>query len=71
MGTAYQVRDAKDSRKWAEFLAREGPLLLPMLDPVTRTEAAVDEVIEVVGRADALHRRPARRPGPEGSAGCV
>jgi len=51
MGKAYQVCDAKDSRKWAEFLAKEGQLLLPMLDLITRTEAAVDEVIEVVGRA--------------------
>ena len=51
MGTAYQTCDAKDSRKLAEFLAREGQLLLPMLDLVTRAEAAVDEVIEVVGRA--------------------
>jgi len=35
----------------AEFLAKEGQLLLPMLDLVTRAEAAVDEVIDVVGRA--------------------
>ncbi len=51
MGTAYQVCDAKDSRKLAEFLAQEGQLLLPMLDLVTRAEAVVDEVIDVVGRA--------------------
>jgi len=51
MGKAYQVCDAKDSRKLAEFLAKEGQLLLPMLDLITRTEAAVDEVIDVVGRA--------------------
>jgi transposase-like protein len=47
----YQIADAKDSRQLAEFLAREGQLLLPMLDLVTRTEAAVDEVIDVAGRA--------------------
>lgn len=51
MGKAYQTCDAKDSRKLAEFLAKEGQMLLPMLDLVTRAEAAVDEVIDVVGRA--------------------
>ncbi|MFO8015151.1 MAG: hypothetical protein R6X20_17845, partial [Phycisphaerae bacterium] len=51
MGKAYQTCDAKDSRKLAEFLAKEGQVLLPMLDLVTRAEAAVDEVIDVVGRA--------------------
>jgi transposase-like protein len=50
VGKAYQAADAKDSRKLAEFLAREGQLLLPMLDLVTRAEVAVDEVIDVVGR---------------------
>jgi len=51
MSTAYQVCDAKDSHQLAEFLAKEGQLLLPMLDLVERTEAAVDEVIDVAGRA--------------------
>ena len=51
MGTAYRVCDAKDSRKLAEFLAKEGQVLLPMLDLVTRAEIALDEVIDVVGRA--------------------
>jgi transposase-like protein len=51
MGKAYQTCDAKDSRKLAEFLAKEGQVLLPMLDLVTRAEIAVDEVIDVVGRA--------------------
>ena len=50
MSTAYQVCDAKDSRKWAAFLAKEGQLLLPMLDLIERAETAVDEVIDVVGR---------------------
>jgi putative transposase len=46
----YQVVDAKDSRKWAEVLAKEGQFLLPMLDLIERTETAIDEVIDVVGR---------------------
>jgi transposase-like protein len=51
MSTAYQVCEAKDSRKWSEFLAKEGQFLLPMLDLIARTEIAVDEVIDVAGRA--------------------
>ena len=50
MSRAYQVCDTKDSRKWAESLAKEGQLLLPMLDLIERAETAVDEVIDVVGR---------------------
>jgi len=50
MSTAYRVCDAKDSRKWAEFLAQDGQLLLPMLEAICRAEAAVDEVIDVAGR---------------------
>ena len=51
MKTSYQVVSSKDSRQLSEFLAREGQLLLPILDLVTRAEIAVDEVIDVVGRA--------------------
>jgi len=51
MSTAYQICDVKDSRQLAAFLAKEGQLLLPMLDLIERTEAAVDEVIDVAGRA--------------------
>ena len=51
MSRAYPVCDANDSRELAEFLAKEGQLLLPMLDLIGRAEAAVDEVIDVAGRA--------------------
>lgn len=51
MSTDYQVCNAKDSRALAEFLAKEGQLLLPMLDLIGRAETAVDEVIDVAGRA--------------------
>jgi transposase-like protein len=51
MSKAYHVCDAKDRRQLAEFLAKEGQLLLPMLDLIGRAEAAVDEVIDVAGRA--------------------
>ena len=38
-------------RQMAEFLAKEGQLLLPMVDLISQAECAVDEVIDVMGRA--------------------
>jgi len=35
----------------SDFLAREGQFLLPMLDLITQAEMAVDELIDVAGRA--------------------
>jgi transposase-like protein len=48
---AYQVCDKKDSKQLAQFLSQEGQLLLPMLDLITQAEMAVDELIDVAGRA--------------------
>lgn len=47
----YQILDRKDSRKLAEYLSQDGQLLLPLLDLITNTESAVDELIELAGRA--------------------
>ena len=49
--TDYQIVDQKESRKWAEFLSKEGQLLLPLLELITQAEMAVDELIDVAGRA--------------------
>ena len=35
----------------AEFLSKGGQLLLPMLELITQAEMAVDELIDVAGRA--------------------
>jgi putative transposase len=54
MRTDYQVVDSSsklDSRELAEFLTKEGQLLLPMLDLITQGQRAIDEVIDVMGRA--------------------
>jgi putative transposase len=51
MNGSYQVVGRKDSRELSEFLAKEGQILLPMLDLITQAEMAVDEVIDVAGRA--------------------
>lgn len=47
----YQVKEKKDSRALAAFLSREGQPLLPMLDLIEKSEMAVDDLIEVMGRA--------------------
>jgi len=51
MKASYQVVSPKDSRQLSEFLAKEGQFLLPMLDLITQAEMAVDELIDVAGRA--------------------
>jgi putative transposase len=51
MERTYEVTERTDKRAIAEFLRREGQLLLPLVELVERTELAIDEVIEVVGRA--------------------
>ncbi len=46
----YRIADKVDSRKIAEFLAKDGQLLLPFLELICNTEQAVDELIDVVGK---------------------
>jgi transposase-like protein len=48
---AYQVIERKDSRALADFLSQDGQLLLPMLELISQAELAVDELIDVAGRA--------------------
>ena len=47
----YQVAERKDSQALAEFLAQEGQFLLPMVQLIEGAEVAVDELIDVMGRA--------------------
>ena len=51
MNRDYQIINKKNSKELAKFLSKEGQLLLPMLELIEQAEAAVDEVIDVVGRA--------------------
>ena len=51
MKASYQVVSDKDRGKLAEFLQQEGQFLLPLLELIERAELAVDEVIDVAGRA--------------------
>lgn len=40
-----------DSRALAAFLAKDGQLLLPMLDLIEQAQVAIDELVDVMGRA--------------------
>jgi len=47
----YQIVNKNDSKKLTEFLCKEGHLLLPMLELISNAEMAVDQLIDVTGRA--------------------
>ena len=47
----YQITDAKDSRRIARFLAANSQAVLPMLDLIEQSQMAIDELVEVLGRA--------------------
>ena len=47
---AYQISEQTDRRRIAEYLSKDGQLLLPLLDLICSTENAIDEVIDIVGR---------------------
>jgi hypothetical protein len=51
MRKTYEVASGTDRRGIAEFVKRDGQFLLPMVELVERTELAIDEVIQVMGRA--------------------
>jgi len=46
----YKIAEKTDSRKIAEFLSKDGQLLLLLLEMICNTEQAVDELIDVVGK---------------------
>lgn len=68
---AYQVATAADRRKLSDFLLRQGQFLLPMVKLIEQSEAAIEEVIDVTGRAaieavleaSALERAGDKSPG--------
>jgi len=47
----YQIISKTDSRKLTDFLSQQGQLLLPMVGLITQARAAVDDLIDVTGRA--------------------
>jgi len=51
MKESYQIIDKRDTKKIAEYLALNGELLLPMVEMIEGASMAVDELIDVLGRA--------------------
>jgi putative transposase len=51
MKGSYQVAGVKDRSRIAEFLSKECQVLLPLVDLVEEARLAVDDLVEVVGRA--------------------
>ncbi len=67
----YQVVTPADRRQLSEFLIREGQFLLPMVKLIEQSELAIDQMIDVLGRASieavlelsAQERAGAKSPG--------
>lgn len=54
MSERYQIVSAGanlDSKELATFLAKDGQLLLPMLNLVEQAQCAIDALVDVMGRA--------------------
>ena len=51
MKRSYQVVCKEDRAKLAEFLAKEGQQLLPLVELVEQSKLAVDEMVDVMGQA--------------------
>ena len=47
----YEIADRHDQRALSEFLKKEGQLLLPLVELIEDSALAVDELINVTGRA--------------------
>ena len=72
MSEGYQIVDRADSpspldpKKLAEVLAKEGQFLLPIVNLIENAQAAIDDLIDVMGRATIeavllIERRAGRR----------
>jgi hypothetical protein len=48
---SYQTLTPADTRAFSDFLLKNGQFLLPMVQLIEQSRAAVDEVIDVTGRA--------------------
>jgi putative transposase len=72
----YHIVEKKDREGLRDFLAKNGQALLPMVELIERSEMAVDELIDVLGRAtiEAVLRLSAQgvagppQPGKKGGA---
>lgn len=71
MEEAYRIATPKDSKELAEHLSRNGQPLLPMVELIEGARMAVDELIDVLGRAsiEAVLQLSARQLAGEKSQG--
>ena len=51
MARRYHTIETKDTRTLAQFLFRNGQALLPRVELIEQSKLAVDEPIDVLGRA--------------------
>ena len=51
MKKSYRIVTHKNSRGLADYLARNGQLLLPMVELIEASRMAIDELIDILGRA--------------------
>lgn len=51
MKKSYQIVGKTDTRKMSDYLAKNGQLLMPMVELIEGARFAVDELIDIVGRA--------------------
>ena len=51
MKKSYRIVTHNDSQGLAEYLTRNGQFLLPMVELIEASRMAIDELIEVLGRA--------------------
>ncbi len=73
---SYQIAEKSDSRKRAQLLAQDGQGLLPMEELLCQAKMAVDELIDVAGRAtieavltlSAPQTAGPKHPGPRADA---
>ena len=76
MEKPYHIEEKKDTQGWVKALVKNGQALLPMVELIEQSKLAVDELIDVLGRAqiEAVLRLSAEgvagppHPGKKGGA---
>ena len=51
MGRSYRIIDRKHNKKLTEYLTQNGQFLMPMVELIEASRLAIDELIDVLGRA--------------------
>ena len=51
MKERYQIREKRETKEIADYLSKNGQLIIPMMEMIQASQAAVDELIDVIGRA--------------------